>query len=517
MPDQTVLPPAPPRRPTRIRNIIPRLPERGHIKIGGLGKEQTSAKGGTYRMPVKLDHFRITTLERGEDGNFVIDRELHDKLGLGDTPTEIPIRLLYDDPDLSFPTRYACYVGKTLWCSGDGEMAQRRSADPTKPPLPEPLTVTCPCNRQDPAYKGADKCKMNGRLSAIIDGAGSVGGVWVLRTTSYNSVTGIQSSLDFLRHVTGGILANLPLVLRLQPKQAVSPVDGKPVLVYVVSVEYAGQVSELMQAGHQIALDRAHTHLSIEHIEDEARRMLSLPGPQDAILPGDIPDDVIEEFYPEQNAELAPMPARPTRESLETATESRETTELEVEAETTYPVINADGEEEDISPGALVAYFDAVFQESAKRGYLVWLGVGQSNKDLIETLKVGDPDEVALAGKIAEAYKAHQPEKPVRQTSATTQPQTDTTSEPTIQRADFWGTDSFAIVKPLKADKSVNWQTLRDTMMILADQAQTPVELAKFVDDNQQSLRALGEAFKTYLEIVNRKFAEVGKRLGAKE
>ena len=39
--------------------------------------------------------------------------------------TEIPVRLLYDDIDLNFPTRYSCYKGNQCWCTGDGERAQR--------------------------------------------------------------------------------------------------------------------------------------------------------------------------------------------------------------------------------------------------------------------------------------------------------------------------------------------------------------------------------------------------------
>src|SRR5579859_4243874 len=125
MTDQEILAPSRPQRPSTIRNLLPRLPERGHVKIGGLGETRKSRSGNDYQLPVKYSAFKITTLERGPDGNFVMDKALHDKLGLGDEPTEIPIRLLYDDIDLSFQTRYAAYQGKNLWCSGDGVEAYR--------------------------------------------------------------------------------------------------------------------------------------------------------------------------------------------------------------------------------------------------------------------------------------------------------------------------------------------------------------------------------------------------------
>src|SRR5215472_5520100 len=109
---------APPRR-LAIRNLIPRLPERGKIKIGMKGDMITSSRGNDFQPPMKLDHFLVTTLERGQDGNFLIDEEFHRRFG--PEPKEIPIRLLYDDVNLNFLTRYACFLGRTLWCSGDGD------------------------------------------------------------------------------------------------------------------------------------------------------------------------------------------------------------------------------------------------------------------------------------------------------------------------------------------------------------------------------------------------------------
>src|SRR3974390_2832716 len=111
---EDVLPPPRPQRSTMIKGLTPRLPERGHVKIGTLGAQRKSTRNPqtTYQLPQKLDHFRVTTMQRGEDGNFLIDRALYEKLGLPEEPTELPVRLLYDDIALNFPTRYACFAGK---------------------------------------------------------------------------------------------------------------------------------------------------------------------------------------------------------------------------------------------------------------------------------------------------------------------------------------------------------------------------------------------------------------------
>ncbi len=306
-----IISPARPMRRSAIKNLIAQLPERGKIKIGAKGKMRKSNQGNEFQPPIKLDHFRITTLRRLDDGNLERDEAIHQRLG--DEPTEIPVRLLYDDPELNFPTRYAAFVGRTLWCSGDGESAMRLTKDGK-----DRFEIGCPCRLSDPSYqpKRGDppRCKMNGSLSVVIDGASGLGGVWKFRTTSYNSITGIMGAMIFVRSITGGPLANIPLKLRVQPKQATAPTDGSPVLIYIVSLEFDGAVEDLQRRAHQIALDRATTHVSIAEIETEARRMLALAAPANAPLHGDEPEDIVAEFYPEQMmADDASQPPRRRR------------------------------------------------------------------------------------------------------------------------------------------------------------------------------------------------------------
>jgi hypothetical protein len=297
-----------PQRALSIKGLIPSLPERGKIKIGSKGAVMKSNRGNEFQPPQKLDHFVVTTLDRGQDGNFKRDEAIHE--ALGEKPTEIPVRLLYDDPTLNFITRYACFAGRTLWCAGDGETAQRVGPDNKGH-----VTVACPCHRQDPAYEGTDKCKMNGSLSVLIEGAGGIGGVWKFRTTSYNSVVGIMSTLAFLRSVTGGPLSNIPLLMTVRPKQVTDP-RGRQQTVFVVGLEFSGDIGALQQIGHQIALDRAKTHMSITYIEDEARRLLLAP-PENVPIQGDDAEDIVAEFYPEQaEAAAAGAPRAPTREAI---------------------------------------------------------------------------------------------------------------------------------------------------------------------------------------------------------
>ena len=191
---------AAPARSLWIKGLTPGLPERGKIKIGKKGDSRKSKSGDEYQLPVKLDHFVVTTLERGPDNNFVRDEAVH--AVIGEAPTTIPVRLLFHDPELNFQSRLACFKKRTLWCTGDGQVAQRLDENNQRQPVP------CPCERSAPDYQGKEVCKVAGMLSVLIDAAPAIGGVWKFRTTSYNTVVGMMSGLALIHKITGGVLVS---------------------------------------------------------------------------------------------------------------------------------------------------------------------------------------------------------------------------------------------------------------------------------------------------------------------
>ncbi len=283
-----------------VKNLMPGLVERGKIKIGMKGEwRESQSSGKKFQLPTKLNHFVITTMERGADNNFNRDEVLHQ--ALGEKPVSIPIRLLYDAIELNFQTRYSCYRGTTLLCFGNGE-----KGNPMKDTAGTRGECPCPCNHQDPKYTGADKCKINGTLSVMIDQAGSVGGVWKFRTTSYNSVVGILSSLVLIKRISGGALAGIPLDLTIQPKTVANPLDGKMQTIYVVGIEFRGSVKQLQDAGYTIALEYKKHDLRIGHLEGEARRLLAV----DAAAFNESPEDIEKEFYSPEAREAELKAAR---------------------------------------------------------------------------------------------------------------------------------------------------------------------------------------------------------------
>jgi len=251
---------------------MPGLMEVGKIKIGIKGEMTTSKSGAEFRLPQKIDHFRIVKNERDENDDYALDEEILEVIennpntlfGKDHKLIGIPIRLLYNEIDLVFPTQYVSYVAGKLSCSGNGEKAQTRDGRETK----------CPCGRLDGAYTGKDKCKISGTLSCIIEGS-NVGGCYKFRTTSINSARYILSSLMLIKAATGGLLSFIPLRLVINPKKTIIPATGAPTTIYVVTVEFQGGIEELQQKALTMGRERVSLIENMRDIEAEARNIVS--------------------------------------------------------------------------------------------------------------------------------------------------------------------------------------------------------------------------------------------------
>lgn len=274
-----------------IYGLEPRLIEAGKIKIGKKGQTITSAQGNDFQPPVKMDHFEITTTVRDEKGNFIIDTGLMERIkkngGMVDKNGNliaIPIRFLYDDPDLNFRTELNSYKGKHLSCKGDGKTSFKRVSEFKQ-------EHKCPCSRIDADYSKKDKCKYFGTLTCIIDEAELLGQAHKFRTTSRNTVMGILGGIELIKIATGGIIAGLPLMLTLTPKTTVTP-GGHTTTVFIVSVCYRGSMAKLRADALAIAREQGQYRLSMNEIEEQAKRLEPPVSEQDQA-------DVAEEFFPD--------------------------------------------------------------------------------------------------------------------------------------------------------------------------------------------------------------------------
>ena len=324
-----------------VHGLMPGLAEVGKIKIGIKGDEVKSKDGNTFRLPKKIDYFRVVKNERDENDDYTLDEQII-KI-IKDNPAAmynkemniigIPIRLLYNEIDLVFPTQYVSYVNGKLSCSGNGIKANTRDGRET----------SCPCNRLDNTYTGKDKCKISGVLSCIIEGA-NVGGCHKFRTTSINSARYILSSLMLIKAATGGLLSFIPLRLVINPKKTIIPTTGKPTTVYVVTVEFQGGVEQLQQKALEMGRERVSLIENMRDIEAEAKRIVSVDTEQEE-------KEISEEFFPE-NIETKKPSATTKKESVhdeKNETAKKNTSKEKVGSESVEPQNEAKPEKEEDS------------------------------------------------------------------------------------------------------------------------------------------------------------------------
>ena len=189
-----------------IKNLAITPPIIGRISIG-----RVVEKNGK-RLPEKDDQFTITTQIQTRDGWLLhpLDEELR-KEAPGNKLRSIPVTLLFNDPDLNLRAEYTLFDRQTgrPTCIGDGEQC-RRQTDNGLETLPCPGPDLCPLGKNG-------QCKPYGRLSVRIGEDEDIG-VFVFRTTGYNSIRTLTARLRYYHALSGGQLANLPLALKLRGK-----------------------------------------------------------------------------------------------------------------------------------------------------------------------------------------------------------------------------------------------------------------------------------------------------------
>lgn len=278
--------------------------EVGKIKIGCAGEARKAASGREFHIPRKLDHFIVTTNERGPDGNFKPDPimvRLSRKGENGEVvpPRALPIRLLFDSIEDNFDTSYSYYVGNKCLCRGDGggpgcgERRKYTKTDKGQIRLTgESERIECPCELLDPSEDGSgNRCKPYGILMCVLEQADSVGGVYKFRTTSRNTIRSITTSLRLILGVSGGLLAGLPLWLTVAPRQVQTP-SGQKSLVYVVNVEFRGGIEALGARALETAKVRSASQLEMRQIRKSFALLTMRDTPEDEAA-------VAEEFHPE--------------------------------------------------------------------------------------------------------------------------------------------------------------------------------------------------------------------------
>ena len=257
-------------------------PVLGRIAIGKVIEKKGK------RLPEKDDQFTLTSQVQ-HDGQWLLhplDKTLRTEAG--DKLRSIPVRLLFNDPDLNFRAQYALFdrtSGRPL-CVGDGEHCKRRCNEGIKA-LPCPSPDGCPL-----AQGGA--CKPYGRLNVLIGDDDPLGS-FIFRTTGFNSIRTLAARLAYFKAISGNRLACMPLELRLRGK---STRQSRGTAIYYVDITLReGWTLEATLAEAQ-RLDEFHhsTGFDQKALDKAAKAGFANGAFEDS---AEDSADVVEEFYPD--------------------------------------------------------------------------------------------------------------------------------------------------------------------------------------------------------------------------
>jgi hypothetical protein len=267
----------------------------GHIKIGRLGETRTAKSGNSYQQPEKLDHFIVTYKRRGPDGNFEIDAEIMAAIG-EPAPKRLRVFLPYNDPDLNLLVFYAEYSKSRCLCRGNGEVALRYN-ESTK------TYSQTGCAGADCKTYQDKRCKLTGILNVVLANVPRIGGVHVFRTTSFYSITALQSNMAMFSRLTEGNVAGVPLDLVVSPDTK-QPSDGQKVTIYTVSLEFAGTMEDMRSKALALAEGNREFRSRLALAESNAREIMAevVDEPED-----DDAEGVAKEFYPPADEKPAIM------------------------------------------------------------------------------------------------------------------------------------------------------------------------------------------------------------------
>lgn len=263
---------------------------------------EREVRGKEMSLPGKLDEFIITQRHRDMNGHWVYDdrdAELRQTHGTAESPSgegdagvceanrklrKIPIRIAYDNPDLSINEQYAAFSqqGRPV-CVGNGVKARRADLDDNGL-VKQVSEVPCPGPDQC-AFGRTARCDAFMRLVFQIEGQGEDDGLYILRTGSYNAVSEVRAKLEELHSLFGGKIAGLPMWLTLETKQSAmshqsvfwyASLKGR----YASRVAAAKEMNTKRQDEAEVGIDRAAAEARLMELRGNGHFVEN--GPDDA-------------------------------------------------------------------------------------------------------------------------------------------------------------------------------------------------------------------------------------------
>jgi len=263
-----------------LKGLVITPPVLGRISIGKIIE-----KNGK-RLPEKDDQFTITSQVQGRDGWLL--HPLNDELrqGKDDKLRSIPVRLLFNEPELNFRADYTLFdrqSGRPL-CVGNGETCKRVTQDGMQ-------SLPCPSPDACPLAKGG-ACKPYGRLNVLIGDDDPLGS-FVFRTTGFNSIRTLAARLQYFQAISGNRLACLPLELRLRGKSTRQS-HGTPIFYVDLTMRSGMDMAEALVTANELDSRRQAAGFDQAALDEAARRGLANGAFEDS---EEDSSAVIEEFF----------------------------------------------------------------------------------------------------------------------------------------------------------------------------------------------------------------------------
>lgn len=270
-----------------IKGLAITPPILGRISIG-----KVVEKNGK-RLPEKDDQFTITSQIQNKEGwvKHPLDEQLRSKAPNQKLRT-IPVRMIFNDPDLNLRAEYSLFdrqTGRPV-CVGNGETCQRLTNQGVE-------QHPCPSPDLCPLAQGGN-CKPYGRLHVNLDESDELG-TFIFRTTGFNSIRTLAARLRYYHAASNGILSCLPLQLTLRGKSTTQSYRT-PVYYVDLTLREGTNLQQAIQMAQDIDQQSKQSGFNQNALDETARLGFS-----NAQFGVNVEEgwDLVEEFYSDDNQE----------------------------------------------------------------------------------------------------------------------------------------------------------------------------------------------------------------------
>ena len=267
-----------------IKGLAITPPILGRISIG-----KVVEKNGK-RLPEKDDQFTITSQIQNKEGwvKHSLDEQLRAK-ALNQKLRTIPVRMIFNDPELNLRAEYSLFdrqTGRPV-CVGNGETCQRLTNQGIE-------QHPCPSPDLCPLAQGGN-CKPYGRLHVNLDESDELG-TFIFRTTGFNSIRTLSARLSYYHATSNGLLSCLPLQLILRGKSTTQSYR-QPVYYVDLTLRDGTNLQEAIQTAKEIDQQSKQAGFNQNALDQMARQ-----GFANARFEVNSEEglEIVDEFYPEE-------------------------------------------------------------------------------------------------------------------------------------------------------------------------------------------------------------------------